>query len=189
MNGNLGREKIPEKKRQNYAWEESPREKSGHLLDKIAERIAYERIVVRLYDTILLKHLEAPHREGLPPFELLQQFHREEVEHFRKLCDIMRKLGGDPNAVSPSASVESVAGHGWIDVVTNPETSFEQCLHIIHLAELGDNDSWELLTDLAEASDLKEEARIFRNCLAEEEGHLLNVRNWIRAHNLPENSH
>lgn len=162
---------------------------SSHLIDRISERIAYERIVIRLYDTILLKHSEATHRDHLPPYELIKQFHQEEVAHYRLLCEVMRKLGGDPNAITASGNRETVAAHGWIEVVTHPDSTFDQCLHILHLAELGDSDSWELLTEFAEAQGLQELASKFRSCQAEEDNHLLNVRNWIRAHNLPDTQH
>lgn len=159
-----------------------------NLLDKIGERIAYEKIVIHLYDRLLEKH-RLTHQPDLPPYELIKQFHREEIEHHRILSDVMESLGGDPRKLTPSGKLENVAENGWIKVLDDSSSTFEQCLHIIHLAELGDNDSWELLVELAELNQLTEIAEQFRNCLAQEEGHILNVRNWTRAHLRPGASH
>jgi rubrerythrin len=160
----------------------------NQLIDKIGERIAYEKIVIHLYEKLLEKHQVSDLNE-LPPYELLKQFHREEIDHYRLLSDVMISLGGDPRKLTPSANLENLAVNGWIKVLDDPKSTFDQCLHIVHHAELGDNDSWELLVELAELSELKEIAEEFRNCLAQEEGHLLNVRNWTRAYLRPDTSH
>jgi rubrerythrin len=160
----------------------------NQLIDKIGERIVYEKMVIQLYEKLLDKHRDSTSEE-LPPYELLKQFHREEIEHYRLLSDVMESLGGDPRTITPSGTMENVAVNGWPKVLDDPHSTFDQCLHIIHLAELGDNDSWELLVELAELSDMKDIAEEFRSCLAQEEGHLLNVRNWMRAHLRPDESH
>lgn len=184
MNTNVHRDKFPANDKINWKAGEEPTQ----LIDKIGERIAYEKIVIHLYEKLLEKH-QASDQADLPPYELLKQFHREEVDHYRLLSDVMEMLGGDPRKLTPSGRIENLAENGWIKVLNDPQSTFDQCLHILHLAELGDNDSWELLVELAEISDLKEIAVEFRNCLAQEEGHILNVRNWIRAHLRPDTSH
>ena len=157
--------------------------KSGNyaFMDKLGDRIAFERTGTRLYEALLVKYEGTEDKESLPPLELLRQFHREELEHFLMLCEVMKKIGGDPTAVTPCANIDAVASLGWIQVMTDPRTTFEQCLHIIHMAELADNDSWELLIEVAEANGMQDYANEFRNALAQEENHLLNVRNWMRA--------
>lgn len=157
--------------------------KSGNytFIDKLGDRIAFERTGTRLWEGLLVKYEGTEDKENLPPLELLEQFHREELEHFLMLCEVMKKIGGDPTAVTPCANIDAVASQGWLQIMTDPRTTFEQCLHIIHIAELADNDSWELLCEIAEANDMKEYAAEFRNALAQEENHLLNVRNWMRS--------
>lgn len=176
MNPNTQRDKNPSDK-PNFEGGQEPTQ----LIDKLGERIAYEKIVIHLYEKLLEKH-QSSSQEDLPPYELLKQFHREEVDHYRLLSDVMEMLGGDPRKTTPSGKIENIAENGWLKILNDPDSTFDQCLHIVHLAELGDNDSWELLVELAELSDLKEIAEEFKNCLAQEEGHLLNVRNWTRAH-------
>lgn len=151
------------------------------FMDKLGDRIAFERTGTRLYEALLVKYEGTEDKENLPPLELLQQFHREELEHFLMLTEVMKKIGGDPTAVTPCANIDAVASQGWIQVMTDPRTTFEQCLHIIHLAELADNDSWELLIEVTEANGMTDIANEFRNALAQEENHLLNVRNWMRS--------
>ncbi len=171
---------------------DKPSWENGHqptqLIDKLGERLAYEKIVIQLYEKLLEKH-QSSGQEDLPPYELIKQFHREEIEHYRIISDVMESLGSDPRKLTPSGKLENVAENGWLKVLNDPSSTFDQCLHIVHLAELGDNDSWELLVELAELSDLNEIAEEFRNCLAQEEGHILNVRNWTRAHLRPDTSH
>lgn len=184
MNPNIFRDKNtgPDKP----GWESG--NEPNQLIDKLGERIAYEKIVIHLYEKLLEKH-QASDQDELPPYELLKQFHREEIDHYRLLSDVMESLGGDPRKLTPSGKLENLAENGWLKVLNDPASTFDQCLHIVHLAELGDNDSWELLVELSELSELKEIAEEFRNCLAQEEGHLLNVRNWTRAHLRPDTSH
>ena len=157
--------------------------KSGNygFVDKLGDRIAFERTGTRLYEALLVKYEGTEDKDNLPPLELLKQFHREEREHFIMLCEVMKQIGGDPTAVTPCANIDAVASQGWIQVMTDPRTSFEQCLHIIHLAELADTDSWEILVEMAEANGMKEFSNEFRNALAQEENHLLNVRNWMKS--------
>jgi len=143
--------------------------------------LSISRTGTRLYEALLVKYEGTEDKQNLPPLELLKQFHREELEHFLMLSDVMRKIGGDPTAVTPCANIDAVASMGWIQVMTDPRTTFEQCLHIIHMAELADNDSWEILTEIAETNGMTDIANEFRNAMAQEENHLLNVRNWMRS--------
>ncbi|MFL5784996.1 MAG: ferritin-like domain-containing protein [Bacteriovoracaceae bacterium] len=151
------------------------------FLDKLGERLVFERAAVRLYESLLAKYDRDTDKESLPPIELLRQFHREEQAHREMLSKVIRKSGGDPEVITPSANIELVANHGWALVMQDPRTTFEECLHIIQLLELADGDGWELLIELAEASGMNEFIEEFRSACAQEENHLVNVKNWSRA--------
>lgn len=152
----------------------------GHaLIDKLGERIAFERTGVRLYEALLSKYAGNDNKASLPPLKLLEQFHQEECMHFYMVSDVMTELGGDPTAMTPAADVCAVASQGWVSVITDPRTSFAQSLEIILQAELVDNAGWENLIDLAEGAGLDEIAKQFQKALEEEAIHLSNVREWV----------
>jgi ferritin-like protein len=152
----------------------------GHaFLDKLGERIAFERTGTRLYEALLSKYNGTSNKGALPPLKLLEQFHHEECLHFYMLCDIMTEMGGDPTAMTPAADVSAVASQGWISIMADPRTTFAQCLEIILQAELVDNASWEMLIDLAETAGLDDISQQFTKALDEENFHLLNVRDWV----------
>lgn len=152
----------------------------GHsCIDKLGERIAFERTGVRLYEALLSKYNGTENKSILPPRKLLEQFHHEECLHFYMLCDIMTEMGGDPTAMTPAADVCAVASQGWVAVMSDPRTTFAQSLEIILQAELVDNASWELMMDLAETAGLDDIAKQFSKALEEENFHLLNVRDWV----------
>jgi hypothetical protein len=152
------------------------------LVDKLGERIAYERSGARLYEALITKLDALGSFEGGPTREELVHIHDEEVAHFMLVADVVKRMGGDPTAQTPLADVHGVAASGLGKVVTDPRTSLAHALEAALAAELVDNEAWRLLGDLAEKVGL-EEAVIaeVRAAQAEEEQHLSSVRRWIRA--------
>jgi rubrerythrin len=183
--------------------------KGGHptiLMDKLGERIAFERGGTRLYDALITKYqgAEAAGGESLPaaaevvviggtddmrfeidaqesPGATLERIRAEELSHFRMLCDAMVQLGGDPTAQTPCADSVATASMGLIQVLTDPRTTLAQCLNAILTAELTDNAGWELLITLTEDAGEAELAGRFLGALAQEEEHLAIVRGWLTS--------
>ncbi|WPU63875.1 ferritin-like domain-containing protein [Peredibacter starrii] len=151
------------------------------LMDKLGERLAFERSGVRLYEALLSKYHGSPNKEILPPLEQLEHFYEAELNHFTLVSDVILELGGDPTAVTPSADVTGVASCGWVQVIADPRTTFMQSLEVIHMAELVDNACWELLIELARNNNLEQIASSFEEALEEEREHLENVTNWLRG--------
>lgn len=144
------------------------------LIDKLGERLAFERTGVRIYDALISKH------EGtIVPLERLKHFRDEEHEHFMKVAEVMRRLGADPTADTPCANVSFVASSGIPKVVTEPRMNFLQSLEAVLIAELSDNAGWEMLIGLCEDAGLTTEAEEFRECLKAEQEHLTEVRGWV----------
>ena len=175
------------------------------FMDKIGERIAFERGGTRLYEALLGKY-EAVHALGtevlppadqLPPMDgsgaapgsvagetpldTLLRIRNEELEHFKMLCLAMQKMGGDPTAQTPCADVAATQSMGIMQVVTDPRTTLAQCLNAMLSAELTDNAGWELLSSLADASGESDLAGRFLGALAQEQQHLLIVKQWLAA--------
>ena len=81
--------------------------------------------------------------------------------------------------MTPSADVIAVASHGLVEAVSDPRVTLNESLKAILTAELVDNDSWLMLSDVAERLGHTEMAAEFRRALAEEEDHLARVRSWL----------
>ena len=149
------------------------------FLDKLSERLAFERTGTRLYEALLNKCETLGEQTPGPTLEDIEHIGQEELEHFLMLNRAVTEIGGDPTVQSPCADVAGVMSLGIMQVLTDPRSSMAQCLQAMLTAELTDNAGWELLINLADNlgyDDLKTE---FESALANEEEHLLNVRNWL----------
>lgn len=153
----------------------------GHhaFLDKLGERLAFERTGTRLYEALLSKYQASDDKEILPPLSKLEQFYQEELLHFYMLTDIVTELGGDPTAITPAANIGAMSSIGWLQVMSDPRISFVQSLEILLQAELVDNAGWELLITLADETGLTEISEQFQKAQEEENVHLESVREWV----------
>jgi hypothetical protein len=90
------------------------------LLDKLGERLAFERQGTRLYQAFLQK-LEQMHSEERvgPSVNELRHICDEELEHFRVLQKTIAEFGGDATVQTPSADVAGILSHGILQVVSD----------------------------------------------------------------------
>jgi bacterioferritin (cytochrome b1) len=149
------------------------------FLDKLSERLAFERQGTRLYEALLNKCQTLGESAPGPTLEDIEHIGSEELEHFLLINRAITDIGGDPTVQSPCADVAGVTSMGILQVLTDPRSSLAQCLQAMLTAELTDNDGWQLLIKLADNlgyDDLKVE---FETALEHEEEHLINVRNWL----------
>lgn len=146
------------------------------LIDKLGERLAFERTGTRLYEALLNKCQARTEEAHSLPLDTLRLFRDEEARHFALLWDVMRDLGADPTAQTPCADTSGVASMGLMQVITDPRTSVDQSLHAIHIAELADHDGWELLITLTTEMGLDDVTSQFRQAYAEEQRHLQTIR-------------
>lgn len=170
----------------------------GVFLDKLGERLAYERTGVRLYDALILKFdsaVQVAKGKVLPTIDLFgekgkarapetaeQLLHRiraEELEHFRLISDAIVKMGGDPTCQTPCADVTALASSGFMQVLNDPRTTLAQCLNAMLAVELADNAGWELLASLADDMGESDLAGQFLGALAQEQEHLVIVKQWL----------
>jgi len=148
------------------------------LIDKLSERLAFERTGTRLYDALITK-CEAMDAEAFGiPMQTLREFRNEEHRHFMLVRAAMESLGADPTAQTPCADTNGVMAMGIGQVLTDPRTSIPQCMEAILAAELVDNDGWRFLIRLAQEMNLDQMAKDFQTALSEEDNHLENVRRW-----------
>lgn len=149
------------------------------LLDKLSERLAFERMGTRLYEALINKCEVLGESSPGPTLAELQQIRDEELAHFLLLKRAITELGGDPTVQSPCADVAGVASLGIMQVLTDPRTSVTQCLQAILTAELTDNDGWQLLINLADELGYAEMAQEFQTAQEHEAQHVQNVRGWL----------
>jgi hypothetical protein len=167
------------------------------FLDKLGERLAYERTGTRLYEALIIKYRAAQQAEGdvLPlatmpddaqassedPGATLERIRNDELEHFTLLCEAMTAMGGDPTAQTPCADVTAVASSGFMQVLNDPRTTLAQCLNAMLAVELADNAGWEMLASLADEAGQTDLAGRFLAALGQEQQHLAIIKGWLTA--------
>jgi rubrerythrin len=153
--------------------------KASVFLDKLGERLAFERTGVRLYDALLAKVPAAKTSAGTLTVEKLREHRDDELEHMHLVKEALESVGGDPTAETPSADLKGVESMGLVRILTDPRTTLTQCLDAMLTAELADNEGWKMLIALAEAVGQEDLARRFTDALAEEDEHLASMRTWL----------
>jgi rubrerythrin len=151
------------------------------LLDKLGERLAFERTGVRLYDGALLELDASGGFYDGPSHEDLEHIRAQELEHFGLLEEAIGELGGDPTAVTPSANLVATETEGVVGVIADPRAGLPELLHALLVAELTDNAGWEQLIDVCRRSGQRDWAKQFSRCCREEVEHLESLRTWLLA--------
>jgi rubrerythrin len=160
------------------------------LLDKLGERLVFERQGTRLYEAFLHKCESMQIDDGAgPTVEELQHICEEELQHFKLLQKTIAALGGDATVMTPSADVAGVLSHGVVQIVSDPRTTIVQTLQAMLTAELADNDGWQMLKELAAKLGQTDLERQCRKAFEEEQEHLEKVRGWLSAMTLDEAAH
>jgi hypothetical protein len=154
-------------------------EKATVFLDKLGQRLAFERTGVRLYEAVLAKIPAASNDDGTLTAAAVRRIHDDELSHFLLVKEAIEQMGGDPTAQTPCADLVGVQGMGLVQSVTDPRTTLTQCLDTLLAAELIDNDSWAVLIGMAEAMGQTDLAKKFVEALTAESQHLELVRGWI----------
>jgi len=149
------------------------------FIDKLGERLAFERTGVRLYEALLTKYDVIGTWEGGPSREELDTIRQEELQHFHLLKETMERLGADPTAMTPSADIVALESAGILKVITDPRTTLSQSLHAQLVAERADIEGWDMLIELADSIGQTELASSFREAYQAEERHARLVKNWL----------
>jgi hypothetical protein len=151
------------------------------FIDKLAERLAYERGGTRLYDAVIAKFVAYQDELDGVSLNELTEIRDEEASHAALLRTCLEQLGADPTAQTPCADLVGVATSGFLQAASDPRTTLVQTLQIALAAELVDGAGWESLIALAESMDQDDMAERFRNALDRETEHLAKVRRWYDA--------
>ena len=153
------------------------------LLDLLHERLTFERLTVKLYDTILDK-LHASDLPSIVGFsavlgQLRDQRHQEK-EHEEWLEEQIRALGGDAHDRTEMSDLVERESRGIAEVVEG-DSELLHLFHALQSAELIDDTGWKLLLELAdEAGDAVAREELRRRA-EEEERHVLFTRTLVTA--------
>lgn len=150
------------------------------FIDKLAERLAFERTGVRLYEAVIATLPASNLERGTLTVEGIRGIRDEEFEHMNIARDAILALGADPTAMTPCADLAGVQGLGLIQSVSDPRVTLTQRLGALLIAELADNDGWDLLIRLAQDLGLEDLRARFVHALDQESRHLQLVRGWQR---------
>ena len=148
------------------------------LLDKLGERLAFERIGARLYDALITKCELMLDGDISMSIEDLRQIRADKARHFMRLSETIESLGADPTSPTPSGDLVGVESTGLVQVLNDPCTSIAQSLHAIVTAELSDKAGWETLVALADEHNLTDMVDDFTQALNQEREHLALVQTW-----------
>lgn len=148
------------------------------LMDKLGERLAFERTGTRLYDALINKCEVLLDDTISMTTDDLHRIRNDEARHMALVADAVDTLGGDPTSVTPSADLAGVESMGLVQVINDPRTTIAQCLHAILTAELSDRAGWETLIALADAQDMDDLVTQFSEALDTEREHLAMVETW-----------
>jgi hypothetical protein len=151
------------------------------FVDKLGERLAFERTGSRLYETVIAHFDASPTWDGGPSRDELLRILHSERQHFHLLKECIETLGSDPTAITPSAEVSAVASIGLLQVVGDPRMSLRHALHAALVAELVDNEGWATLIDLGTSLGHDAMVERFRAAHLEEVDHLMMVRGWVKS--------
>jgi len=152
----------------------------GGVLDDLAQRLAFERMLARLYRALSARLGPTRHNEGEPNQRELE---RIDAELFRRceLLDAAIDAIAPGHRTSPAGSPRLVGTYEFASVLADPRYGFAQCVEAILVTELLDNHAWTALVKRLEADGLDDLARAFDGALREEQAQLARVRSWSRA--------
>jgi ferritin-like metal-binding protein YciE len=153
-------------------------ERPQAFIDKLAERLAYERGGTRLYDSVIAKFMAHEGELQSASLQELIEIRDEEASHAALIRTCLEQLGADPTAQTPSADLVGVATAGFLQAAADPRTTLAQTLQVTLAAELVDVASWEMLISMAERVGQDGMAERFRKALDHETEHVAKVRGW-----------
>jgi ferritin-like metal-binding protein YciE len=156
-------------------------ERPQAFIDKLAERLAYERGGTRLYDAVIAKFMAHEGQLQSGSLQEVTEIRNEEASHAALIRTCIEQLGADPTAQTPSADLVGVATAGFLQAAADPRTTLAQTLQVALAAELVDVASWEMLITMAEQMGQDGMAERFRKALDRETEHLAKVRGWCES--------
>jgi rubrerythrin len=154
------------------------------LLDKLSEFLTVEQGGLQLYE-VAASHAVEPELQ-----RRYQQFAQQTAQHRAVLVTLIKRLGGDPNYVSPTARLAQVKAEKLLSACLIVEgLSLQEIeandLENLLLAETKDHADWEVLSQLAQQATDPQVKRALAEAVQEvepqEDEHLTWARQTLSA--------
>lgn len=142
------------------------------LLEKLGEKLAYDRAFCRLYESFLKKRSTSFLRNIRVKGLELKTFERHvamKAAHYEILQDAFLNLGGDPEAIVPSEDLSTIAKLGIVSIFVDPRANMRSILHSVRIVELTGKSTTLYLTRLAYAAGLDDLAMDLEQAVEENE--------------------
>lgn len=151
------------------------------LADKMCERLAFERIITKLYEGLIAKCEIVGELESGPSIAELRLLRQDKVRNFLILKEIIEEIGGDPMELTGSAECALTATSGLPKVVQDNENSIAQALDAVLISELVDCEGWNVLLGVCKRLGRPDLAKRFEIALSRQSMHLQKMRHWAFA--------
>lgn len=145
----------------------------------MSERLAFERIITKLYEGLIEKCQILGELENGPSIAELRRLRQDKVRDFLILKDSIEEFGGDPMELTTSAACMLIAKSGLPKVVKDVETSVGQALDAVLISELADREGWNVLVGVCKRLGRPDLAKRFEGAAARQNVHLQKMRTWV----------
>lgn len=149
------------------------------FIDKLAERLAFERGGTRLYDAVFAKAVAHTNELNTVSANEILEIRNSEAEHALLIKECLETLGADPTAQTPCADLVGVETMGLLQAASDPRTTLAQTLHAALAAELIDGAGWENLILMARDMGHDDMVERFQAALETEATHLANCKELV----------
>src|SRR5688572_28302097 len=106
------------------------------FIDKLSERLAFERGGTRLYDAVFTKAVGHSDELNKVSADEIMEIRNAEARHALMIKECLEMLGADPTAQTPCADLAGIETMGLLQAATDPRTTLAQTLHAALSAEL-----------------------------------------------------
>ncbi|RYZ37699.1 MAG: hypothetical protein EOO72_10345 [Myxococcaceae bacterium] len=167
------------RKRMSGALQSLKGAKTALFVDRLCERLSFEKTSSRLYASLLLKTHALGTYTGGPSSERLLELHNQELEHQALVREGLLRFGIPTSLRTPSGDVADSQSRALIQAVDAPGTSLLEALRATLVSELINNAGWAVLVDLAAELGPSDLEQSFREVLLAESRHLTEVTVWV----------
>jgi hypothetical protein len=150
------------------------------VLDDLVQRLAFERMLARLYRALGARLGPARAVEGRPSHRELEGIEAALFRRCELLDDAIDSLAPD-HRTTPASPPRLVGTCEFGSVLADPRCGYAQCIEAILVTELLDNHAWSALVKRFEADGRRDLAGAFTEVLREEQAQLSRVRSWLRT--------
>lgn len=151
----------------------------GPLVDKLAERLAYEQLGACYWAVLVSKANALGPLGGRPYVEELE----EVLDEAHALMDALRAsladLGGERAVVRSPGATATLEATRILALIADPRRSVLDSLEVVLVAKLADRAGWQALVELASSLGRADIAARCQEAWTREDQHVGRLRAWL----------